>query len=81
MADYEVPKPIINAPFEEVAWHRHIEEGQVARETSWAVRSGYFYRDPKAPPGVVARRRGVWGFDAGAAGEYNRSQVPDSAAA
>jgi type III restriction enzyme len=61
VADYEVPEPILNSPFEEPAWHWNIEEGKEAEKRAGRREAGYFYRDPKAPPADSEHEaRGVW---------------------
>lgn len=43
MSQFEVPEPIICSPYEEPAWHWHLEEG---REPENRRPAAYFYRDP-----------------------------------
>src|SRR5580704_6353681 len=59
MSAYEVPEPILNSPFEEPAEHWHIVEGETPERRPGRRRAVYYYRDPKARPGVA---------DAGAGG-------------
>jgi type III restriction enzyme len=49
MADFEVPEPILNSPYEEPAEHWSIEEGASPERRPERHPAGYFYRDPKAP--------------------------------
>ena len=61
MADYEVPEPILNSPFEEPAWHWNIEEGEEPEKKPGRREAGYFYRDPKAPAADSEHEaRGIW---------------------
>jgi type III restriction enzyme len=61
MADYEVPEPILNSPFEEPGEHWNIEEGATPEKRSGRRPAGYFYRDPKAPPSDDEHAaRGTW---------------------
>ena len=61
MPDYEVPEPILNAPFEEPAWHWNIEEGKEPEKRPGRREAGYFYRDPKAPAADSEHEaHGVW---------------------
>lgn len=43
---FEVPEPIICSPYEEPAWHWHLEEGREPEKRERRRPSGYFYRDP-----------------------------------
>ena len=47
---YEVPEPILNSPFEEPAWHWHIEDGQTPEKIPCRRPAIYYYRDPNANP-------------------------------
>jgi type III restriction enzyme len=61
MADYEVPEPILNSPFEEPAWHWNIEEGKEPEKRPGRREAGYWYRDPRAPAADSEHEaRGVW---------------------
>jgi type III restriction enzyme len=51
MSSYEVPEPIISAPFEEPREHWNIVEGEVPERVAGRRKAVYFYRDPKAAPG------------------------------
>ncbi len=46
--EFEVPEPIICSPFEEPAWHWHLEEGREPRKEAGRRPSAYFYREPVA---------------------------------
>lgn len=48
MSSYEVPEPILNAPFEEPKEHWHIVEGEAPEQRPGRRPAMYFYRDPKA---------------------------------
>lgn len=48
MSSYEVPQPILNAPFEEPTQHWHIVEGEAPQCLPGRRPAMYFYRDPKA---------------------------------
>ena len=59
--DYEVPEPIINSPYDEPAEHWNIQEGESPERRPGRRPAGYFYRDPKAPPGDDEHAaRGTW---------------------
>src|ERR1700687_1565425 len=61
MADYEVPEPILNSPYDEPAEHWNIEEGASPEKGGGRRPAGYFYRDPKAPPSENEHdARGTW---------------------
>src|SRR5713101_1055296 len=61
MTDYEVPEPILNSPYDEPAEHWNIEEGASPERRPGRRPAGYFYRDPKAPPGDDEHAaRGTW---------------------
>ena len=61
MPDYEVPEPILNSPYEEPAEHWNIEEGASPEKRPGRRPTGYFYRDPKAPPSDSEHdARGIW---------------------
>src|SRR5882757_1282372 len=61
MSDYEVPEPILNSPYDEPAEHWNIEEGASPERRPGRRPAGYFYRDPKAPPGDDEHAaRGAW---------------------
>lgn len=61
MADYEVPQPILNSPYEEPKEHWYIEEGRTPEQRPGRRPAGYFYRDPKAPAADGEREaRGQW---------------------
>jgi len=47
MADYEVPEPILNSPYEEPALHWWIAEGSPPQKREGRRPAMYFYRDPK----------------------------------
>jgi type III restriction enzyme len=51
MIAYEVPEPILNSPFEEPAWHWHIEEGETPEKRPGRRPAIYYYRDPRATTG------------------------------
>jgi type III restriction enzyme len=48
MSGYEVPKPILNRPFDPPAEHWHIVEGEPPERRQGRRKAVYFYRDPKA---------------------------------
>jgi type III restriction enzyme len=56
MTAYEVPEPILNSPFEEPEEHWHIVEGESPERRRGRRPAMYFYREPKAKPGVDANR-------------------------
>ncbi len=61
MADYEVPEPILNSPYDRPASHWLIKEGEAPVQEEGRRRAGYFYRDPKAPAnGGEHEARGRW---------------------
>ena len=61
MADYEVPEPILNSPYEEPAEHWNIEEGTSPERRPGRRPAGYFFRDAKAPPSDDEHTaRGTW---------------------
>ena len=61
MSTYEVPEPILNAPYDEPAAHWHIEEGTFPERREGRRPAGYFYRDPKASAGDTEHEaRGQW---------------------
>ena len=61
MAEYEVPEPIMNSPYEKPALHWLIKEGESPVQEEGRRRAGYFYRDPKAPAtGDEHEARGRW---------------------
>src|SRR5216684_1199339 len=61
MPDYEVPEPILNSPYDEPGEHWNIEEGASPERRPGRRPAGYFYRDPKAPPGDDEHAaRGTW---------------------
>ena len=61
MSDYEVPEPILNSPYDEPAEHWNIEEGASPERRPGRRPAGYFYRNPKAPPGDDEHTaRGAW---------------------
>lgn len=41
MPDYEVPEPILNSPFEELAWYWNIEEGKEPEKRAGRREAGY----------------------------------------
>ncbi len=43
---FEVPEPIICSPYEEPAWHWHLEEGRDPEKREKRRPASYFYRDP-----------------------------------
>src|ERR1044071_4081455 len=49
MAEYEVPEPILNSPYEKPEFHWLIKEGEAPVPQEGRRRAGYFYRDPKSP--------------------------------
>jgi type III restriction enzyme len=61
MAEYEVPEPILNSPYEKPESHWLIREGETPIQEEGRRKAGYFYRDPKAPAtGVEHEARGQW---------------------
>ena len=56
MSGYEVPKPILNSPFDEPTEHWHIAEGEQPERRPDRRPAMYFYRDPKAKPDTEAGR-------------------------
>jgi type III restriction enzyme len=50
MADYEVPEPILNSPFEEPSEHWYISEGEAPERRKGRRPAVYFYRDPSVKP-------------------------------
>ncbi|MFA6450035.1 MAG: DEAD/DEAH box helicase family protein, partial [bacterium] len=61
MADYEVPQPILNSPFEEPKQYWYIEEGKPPEQRQGRRPAGYFYRDPKAQTSDTdSGARGQW---------------------
>jgi len=61
MAEFEVPQPILNTPFDEPALHWFIEPGVPPEQRPGRRPAGYFYREPNATndSGEHAAR-GVW---------------------
>lgn len=49
MADYEVPEPILNSPYDEPKLFWDIEEGRPPIQTNGRRPAFYFYRDPRSP--------------------------------
>ncbi len=47
MADFQVPDPILNSPYEEPALHWWIEDGSPPQQREGRRPAMYFYRDPK----------------------------------
>ena len=45
-AQFEVPEPIICSPYEEPAFHWHLEEGREPEKREERRPASYFYRDP-----------------------------------
>ena len=61
MSGFEVPKPILNPPFEEPKEHWFIEEGREPERHKKRRDAGYFYRDPRVPVSEGANDvRGQW---------------------
>ena len=60
MADYEVPNPILNIPFDEPGEHWQIEEGKPPLRIQGRRPAGYYYRSPKAPDAGEHAARGEW---------------------
>lgn len=46
MHDFEVPEPIICSPYEEPAWHWHLEAGREAEKRNGRRPAHYYYRVP-----------------------------------
>src|SRR5436190_8935584 len=60
-ANYEVPQPILNSPFDEPAEHWLIREGETPQRIPGRREAGYFYRDPRAVGGDGEHdARGTW---------------------
>lgn len=60
MSVYEVPEPILNAPFEEPQEYWHIVEGELPERRPGRRPAVYYYRDPKAAPErYVGREAGI----------------------
>ena len=49
MADYEVPEPILNAPFEGPQEYWLLRKGEEPQKLDGRRSAGYFYRDPALP--------------------------------
>ena len=47
-ANYEVPEPILNSPYEEPAWHWRIEEGEPPEKLPGRRTACYYFPDPNA---------------------------------
>ena len=60
MADYEVPNPILNIPFDEPGEHWQIEEGKPPLRIQGRRPAGYYYRSPNAPDAGEHAARGQW---------------------
>jgi type III restriction enzyme len=60
MADFEVPNPILNTPFDEPAEYWQIEEGTPPLRIPGRRAAGYYYRSPNAPDAGEHAARGEW---------------------
>jgi len=60
MADFEAPEPILNAPFDEPAWHWYIEEGKEPEKRPGRREAGYFSAIQSARGRQRAEARSVW---------------------
>ncbi len=60
MADFEVPNPILNTPFDEPGEYWQIEEGTPPLRIPGRRTAGYYYRSPKAPDAGKHAARGEW---------------------
>src|SRR6187397_3091072 len=59
-AGFEVPEPILNAPFDEPAEHWLLREGEAPQKRQGRRSAGYWYRDPKAGVQGASGSRGIW---------------------
>jgi type III restriction enzyme len=61
MAEFEVPQPILNTPFDAPALHWYIEPGVPPEQRPGRRPAGYFFRDPAASNDAGEHAaRGVW---------------------
>src|SRR5207302_261040 len=60
MADFEVPNPILNGPFDEPAEYWQIEEGTPPQRIQGRRPAGYYYRSPKLSDANEHSARGEW---------------------
>ncbi len=54
-ANYEVPEPILNSPYDEPEWYWDIQEGEPPVRMAGRRKAHYYYPDPNAPQSADER--------------------------